>query len=49
LRRSVSSGSGVSPIQIVEVTFPAGVRLAFETGQLDRTTYRLQNEEAPSQ
>jgi transcriptional regulator with XRE-family HTH domain len=32
LRRSVSPGSAASPIRIVEVTFPAGARVAFETG-----------------
>jgi transcriptional regulator with XRE-family HTH domain len=36
LRRSVSPGGDSSPVQIVEVTFPAGARVAFETGQRDR-------------
>jgi transcriptional regulator with XRE-family HTH domain len=36
LRRSVSPGGAATPIQIVEVTFPAGARVAFETGQGDR-------------
>jgi transcriptional regulator with XRE-family HTH domain len=31
VRRSVSPGSGLSPIQIVEVTFPAGAHVAYET------------------
>jgi transcriptional regulator with XRE-family HTH domain len=35
LRRSVSPGGDVSPIQIVEVTFPAGARVAFEAGPRD--------------
>jgi transcriptional regulator with XRE-family HTH domain len=33
LRRSVSPGGEGSQIQIVDVTFPAGARVAFETGQ----------------
>jgi hypothetical protein len=40
LRRSVSPGGDVSPIQIVEVTFPAGGRVAFETGQRDRVIHQ---------
>jgi transcriptional regulator with XRE-family HTH domain len=40
LRRSVSPGGDVSPIQIVDVTFPAGARVAFETGQRDRVIHQ---------
>lgn len=40
LRRSVSPGGDVSPIQIVDVTFPAGARVAFETGQGDRVIHQ---------
>ena len=40
LRRSVSPDGDASPIQIVEVTFPAGARVAFETGQLDRVIHQ---------
>jgi quercetin dioxygenase-like cupin family protein len=40
LRRSVSPGGDASPIQIVEVTFPAGARVAFETGQGDRVIHQ---------
>jgi len=40
LRRSVSPGGEDSPIQIVDVTFPAGTRVAFETGQRDRVIYQ---------
>jgi transcriptional regulator with XRE-family HTH domain len=40
LRRSVSPGGSASPIQIAEVTFPAGARLAFETGQGDRLVHQ---------
>jgi transcriptional regulator with XRE-family HTH domain len=36
LRRSVSPAGGASPAQIVDVTFPAGARVAFETPQRDR-------------
>lgn len=36
LRRSVSPAGDASPIQIVEVTFPAGARVAFETAYADR-------------
>ena len=32
VRRNVSPGGGVSPIQIVEVSFPAHARVAYETG-----------------
>lgn len=32
MRRNVSPGGGVSPIQIVEVSFPAHARVAYETG-----------------
>jgi transcriptional regulator with XRE-family HTH domain len=31
VRRSVSPGGGASPIQIAEVSFPAGARVAYET------------------
>jgi transcriptional regulator with XRE-family HTH domain len=37
VRRSVSPGTDVSPIQIVEVTFPAHARVAFETGARGRS------------
>jgi transcriptional regulator with XRE-family HTH domain len=40
LRRSVSPGGDASPIQIVDVTFPAGARVAFETGQGDRVVHQ---------
>jgi transcriptional regulator with XRE-family HTH domain len=40
LRRSVSPGGDDSPIQIVDVTFPAGARIAFETGQRDRVIHQ---------
>jgi transcriptional regulator with XRE-family HTH domain len=40
VRRSVSPGSEASPIQIVEVKFPAGARVAFETGQRDRVIHQ---------
>jgi transcriptional regulator with XRE-family HTH domain len=40
LRRSVSPGGGGSPVQIVEVTFPAGARVAFESGQRDRVIHQ---------
>jgi transcriptional regulator with XRE-family HTH domain len=36
LRRSVSPDVDASPIRIVEVTFPAGARIAFETGDTGR-------------
>jgi transcriptional regulator with XRE-family HTH domain len=32
LRRNVSPGGSASPIQIVEVSFPAGAQVAYETG-----------------
>lgn len=32
VRRNVSPGGFASPIQIVEVSFPAGARVAYETG-----------------
>ena len=35
VRRNVSPPSFPSPIQIVEVTFPAGARVAYETGARD--------------
>lgn len=35
VRRNVSPGSAVSPIQIVEVEFPPGARVAYETGPRD--------------
>jgi transcriptional regulator with XRE-family HTH domain len=40
LRRSVSPGGDASPFEIVEVTFPAGARVAFETGQRDRVIHQ---------
>lgn len=40
LRRSVSPADDASPIQIVEITFPAGARVAFETGQPDRVVHQ---------
>jgi transcriptional regulator with XRE-family HTH domain len=39
-RRSISPGGDASPIQIVEVTFPAGARVAFETGQRDGVVHQ---------
>jgi transcriptional regulator with XRE-family HTH domain len=39
-RRAVSPGGDTSPIQIVDVTFPAGARVAFETGQGDRVIHQ---------
>jgi transcriptional regulator with XRE-family HTH domain len=33
VRRNVSPGSDVTPIQIVEVTFPPGAHVAYETGR----------------
>ena len=36
LRRNVSRPHWPSPIQIVEVEFPAGARVAYETGSRDR-------------
>ena len=35
VRRNVSPGGVASPIQIVEVTFPPGARVAYETGARD--------------
>jgi transcriptional regulator with XRE-family HTH domain len=35
VRRNVSPSGVASPIQIVEVSFPAGVRVAYETGARD--------------
>jgi transcriptional regulator with XRE-family HTH domain len=40
VRRSVSPSGEASPIQIVEVTFPAGARVAFETGGRDRVVHQ---------
>jgi transcriptional regulator with XRE-family HTH domain len=40
LRRSVSPAGDASLIPIVEVTFPAGARVAFETGQLNRVIHQ---------
>lgn len=40
LRRSVSPGGDGSPIRIVEVRFPAGARVAFETGQRGRVVHQ---------
>ena len=39
IRRSVTPG-GASPVQIVDVTFPAGARVAFESGQRDRVIHQ---------
>jgi transcriptional regulator with XRE-family HTH domain len=39
-RRTVSPGGDASPIQIVDVSFPAGARVAFETGQRDRIIHQ---------
>ena len=36
LRRNVSPSGYASPIQIVEVSFPPGARVAYETGARDR-------------
>ncbi|MBM3619246.1 MAG: helix-turn-helix domain-containing protein [Alphaproteobacteria bacterium] len=40
LRRNVSPAGVTSPIQIVEVEFPAGARVAFDTGVRDRRVYQ---------
>lgn len=40
LRRSVSPGGFASPIQIVEVSFPAGARVAYETGPRDHVVHQ---------
>lgn len=40
VRRSVSPGGYPSPIQIVEVEFPAGARVAYETGPRDRLVHQ---------
>jgi transcriptional regulator with XRE-family HTH domain len=39
-RRSVSPVGGASPVRIVEVTFPAGARVAFETGRRDGVVHQ---------
>jgi transcriptional regulator with XRE-family HTH domain len=40
LRRSVSPGGVASPIQLVEVNFPAGARVAYETGPRDHVVHQ---------
>jgi transcriptional regulator with XRE-family HTH domain len=40
VRRSVSPPGDASPIQIVEVTFPAGARVAFETAAGERAVHQ---------
>lgn len=40
LRRNVSPGGFPSPIQIVEVIFPAGARVAYETAARPRVTHQ---------
>lgn len=40
LRRNVSPGGAVSPIQIVEVLFPAQARVAYETGAREPVIYQ---------
>lgn len=40
LRRNVSPGGFPSPIQIVEVVFPAGARVAYETAARPRVTHQ---------
>ena len=40
VRRNVSPGGGVSPIQIVEVSFPAQARVAYETGAREPLIYQ---------
>ncbi len=40
LRRNVSPAGFPSPIQIVEVTFPAGARVAYETGARPGVTHQ---------
>jgi transcriptional regulator with XRE-family HTH domain len=40
VRRSVSPTGAAFPIQIVEVNFPAGARVAFETGQRDGAVHQ---------
>jgi transcriptional regulator with XRE-family HTH domain len=40
VRRNVSPASVTQPMQIVEVHFPAGARVAFESGQRDARVYQ---------
>src|SRR5262245_14750925 len=40
VRRNISPGNFPSPIQIVEVTLPAGARVAYETGARDATIHQ---------
>lgn len=40
VRRNVSPGGYPSPIQIVEVTFPPGARVAYETGARPAVTHQ---------
>jgi transcriptional regulator with XRE-family HTH domain len=40
IRRNVSPPGTPQPMQIVEVQFPAGVRVAFETGARDQRVYQ---------
>jgi transcriptional regulator with XRE-family HTH domain len=40
VRRSVSPAGFASPIQIVEVSFPAGAHVAYETGDGDRVVHQ---------
>jgi transcriptional regulator with XRE-family HTH domain len=40
VRRSVSPGGHVSPIQIAEISFPAGARVAYETGGRDAVVHQ---------
>jgi transcriptional regulator with XRE-family HTH domain len=46
LRRSLSPDGGISPIQMVEVTFPAGARVAYESaphrGRVDQQIWVLE-------
>ena len=40
VRRNVSPGGHVSPIQIAEISFPAGARVAYETGGRDAVVHQ---------
>jgi len=40
VRRTVSPGGHVSPIQIAEISFPAGARVAYETGGRDAIVHQ---------
>jgi len=40
VRRNVSPPNTLSPLQIVEIEFPAGARVAYETGPRDRRVHQ---------